>query len=111
MQNKLFSQTLDLFRNEDSLEDILNTFNEMIALCDRPGTTGLNLFRQIIQNSEFQLNWCKEFKNKIEAKLKQVNSTLVSQYESQSVVIVGAGPGGLVTALECALMGSNCERH
>jgi len=48
----------------------------------------------------------KEWKTKIEANLKQIDDKLVPEYSKQNIVIVGAGPGGLVSGLECALLGA-----
>jgi pyruvate/2-oxoglutarate dehydrogenase complex dihydrolipoamide dehydrogenase (E3) component len=43
----------------------------------------------------------------MDSKLKQMDMNhLTPEYNEQSVVVVGAGPGGLVAAIESALLGT-----
>jgi hypothetical protein len=101
INNNKFYQSLDLFRNADNIDQIMSAYKE---ITDCINGDGLNLYHSLVKCA--RVHWCKEFKSKIDAKLNEVDPNLQTQYEQQSIVIVGAGPGGLVTALECALMGA-----
>jgi len=94
---------MDTFRYAESLDEILKSFETILSLTQL--SQNIQLYHELMAKTK-GLNWCKDFKSKIEAKLKQIDTNLVPEYRTQSVVVIGAGPGGLVTALECALMGA-----
>jgi len=96
---------MDNFRMAEELDEILKNFETILSLTNIPSNSGINIYHQLISNTK-GIYWCKELKSKIEAKLKQVDLNFLPEYKQQSIVVIGAGPGGLVTALESALMGA-----
>jgi len=104
-KNKLFIQAMDNFRSAEALDEILSSWQTILSLTQISPQNGIHIYHHLMSKVK-GINWCKEFKCKIESKLKQVDMTLTPEYNKQSIVVVGAGPGGLVTAIESALMGA-----
>jgi len=96
---------MDKFRMAEDLDEIKKQFETILSLTNTSPNSGINIYHQLMSNSQ-GIYWCKELKSKIDSKLKQVDVNLLPEYRNQSIVVVGAGPGGLVTALESALMGA-----
>jgi 2-polyprenyl-6-methoxyphenol hydroxylase-like FAD-dependent oxidoreductase len=96
---------MDNFKNSEDIEQITDIFQTILSVTKITPDSGMEIYHQIINLSN-GINWCKEFQNKINEKLKDIDENLKPEICSQNIVIVGAGPGGLVSAFECALMGA-----
>jgi 2-polyprenyl-6-methoxyphenol hydroxylase-like FAD-dependent oxidoreductase len=83
----------------------VDIFQTILSVSNIDPDSGINTYHKLLTHTT-GINWCKEFQNKINEKLKEVDETFKPEYNSQNIVIVGAGPGGLVSALECAVMGA-----
>jgi len=96
---------VDNFRSAESLDEILSSWKTILNLTQTSPNNGIHIYYHLMSKSK-GINWCKDFKCKMESKLKQVDMNLIPEYNKQSIVVVGAGPGGLVTAIESALLGA-----
>jgi hypothetical protein len=106
-QNEI-CKVLDLFKQTENLFDILNTFDHVKTLANLSNSShGLDTFYEL-KKLCCGLFWFKSLCSTLESKLKdQEYSTLREDCKSQDIVIIGAGPAGLVSAIECAIMGAN----
>jgi len=97
---------MDNFRSAETLDEILSSWQTILSLTHLSPNSGIHIYYYLMCKSK-GINWCKDFKNKMDSKLKQMDMNhLTPEYNEQSVVVVGAGPGGLVAAIECALLGT-----
>jgi hypothetical protein len=103
-EEKSVSRLIDDFRTEDNLEKIYELYDTILKEANIDRDSGINIYRELFEKHA-RSHWCKDFRDRIDAKLKPYED-IQEEARKQSVVVVGAGPGGLVAAMESALQGA-----
>eukprot|EP01125_Pyxidicula_operculata_P021805 TRINITY_DN8659_c0_g1_i1.p1 TRINITY_DN8659_c0_g1~~TRINITY_DN8659_c0_g1_i1.p1 ORF type:complete len:685 (-),score=154.97 TRINITY_DN8659_c0_g1_i1:46-2070(-) len=96
------------FKNADNLKTMMNSFNLLKQACGiTDNDIGLTIYQKLENKTAMAAHWCRQMWKNLEVKMSHPDYKIVEKGKNPNVLVIGAGPGGLTTAIECAMMGSS----
>uniref|UniRef100_A0A6B2L3G4 [F-actin]-monooxygenase MICAL1-3-like Rossman domain-containing protein n=1 Tax=Arcella intermedia TaxID=1963864 RepID=A0A6B2L3G4_9EUKA len=93
---------MNKFKESESLDDILSSWQSVLDTVQ--AAPGQDVYTALKEKS-YEIFWCRQLFQDIEKKRQHSDYDVPAS--NKNIVVIGAGPAGLLTAIECRMLGAN----